>query len=418
MASFQNHYKTLGIPPNADAASIKAAYRKLARNAHPDLNPDDSSATERLKAINAAYDVLGNPDKRASYDRQYQSIQAKADQINPNKTPASPSSPPASGSPSSAETKARQNEDPTPPPNNAPTSNEASPSSEETTPRWRFERFLNKKAHAKSSPSAKSPKPSSGKDGLGWFKQAASPTPSVTPHRGDDVRVTTYLSDKEALQGVKKTVHVKHKDPCPECANTGRVNNKPCPRCHGDKQILTTRKLEVKIPAGVQHGSKIRVAGEGGHGLFGGDNGDLYLLIHLKNQSTQPTDPPSSATDSSNPSPPVTPENNTEAPFRIEGMMVRSTVRVPLVDAVLGGTVTVTTVHGPMQVTIPAGTNSGQVLRLKGLGIADPNHTNPNTPAPKGDHLATVWVDLPRSWQQNHHLSDADRIVLERLRGK
>ncbi|MDH4379348.1 MAG: DnaJ C-terminal domain-containing protein [Vampirovibrionales bacterium] len=432
MAGFQNHYKTLGLPNGADAAAVKAAYRKVAREAHPDLNPTDATATERLKTINAAYDVLGNPDKKKTYDDQLAVIQARADQINPRKS-GQQSSPK-----NNASTEANLKDAST-------TSSKASTSEAEAeTPRWAFDRFLNKQV-AKKAPAAGATDASGTTWGVNrWFegkpspkkpspqeqpKRQSQPEPRIEPRRGEDVRVDTHLTAKEAAEGTRKTVHVKHKDPCPACVSTGLLNGKQCLRCQGERQLLTTRKLEVNIPVGVVQGSKVRVAGEGGHGLFGGDNGDLYLIIRIKGHgvasetasSAAEPRPASESNDASTQksettapkeSSPITPEANTDETFKIDGLTVRSAVKVPLVDAVLGGEIRVATVHGAVTVTIPAGTNSGQVLRLKGMGIAEGDSDT----LKKGDHLATVQIDLPSAWLAGKGPSAAETIVLERLR--
>jgi DnaJ-class molecular chaperone len=161
--------------------------------------------------------------------------------------------------------------------------------------------------------------------------------------RGSDVEAAIELTLEEAFQGAKKTIALELDEPCPECGGSGNVNRRPCPRCRGGGWTKSTRNLEVKIPAGVDTGSRVRMASEGVGGGSGdrASRGDLYLRV-------------------------------TVAPhprFERKGDDLHADLPVPVPVAALGGEVSVPTLKGQVSMKIPAETSSGKTFRLPGYGM-------------------------------------------------
>ncbi len=161
--------------------------------------------------------------------------------------------------------------------------------------------------------------------------------------RGSDVEAAIELTLEEAFQGAKKTISLELDEPCPECGGSGNVNRRPCPRCRGGGWTKSTRNLEVKIPAGVDTGSRVRMASEGVGGGSGerASRGDLYLRV-------------------------------TVAPhprFERKGDDLHADLPVPVPVAALGGEVSVPTLKGQVSMKIPAETSSGKTFRLPGYGM-------------------------------------------------
>jgi DnaJ-class molecular chaperone len=383
MSGFKNFYPTLGLSDFADADTIKAAYRRLARQHHPDLNRDNPDAEETLKNLNAAYETLSDPIKKALHDRQLQ-IQSGDKQGKkspfPGKSPSSQAqtvdkgqqNKEASAPPKQPQVDVTSKSDLPPPPSSSsgkkpePSGNSFSELLDDWLGKSNAKNAnASKGEHPKAPPPNNSPDPSIFEaDPHSWKKpDTSSTTPSgkEKPRRGEDVHVKTAITHGEASQGVIKTVHVQHLETCRRCSGTGRVNGTACTACYGEKTHTRIRKMDVRIPPGVKTGSKVRVAKEGGRGIAGGEAGDLFLQIEI----------------SSDPS------------LRIEGMDVHGELSIELTDAVLGTSVEVTTVSGPYSMTIPAGTQSGRIFRLKELGVKHGLST--------GDHFVTVTVHIPET---------------------
>jgi molecular chaperone DnaJ len=156
-----------------------------------------------------------------------------------------------------------------------------------------------------------------------------------------------------------RTVNIQHAEKCRRCSATGKINGLPCPLCHGNKQHVTERRVEVKLPAGLKTGAKVRIAQDGEPGMAGGEPGDLFLTVRLAKHPA----------------------------LKIEGMHVLCDIPVTIPEAVLGATIEVPTLHGNLQMTLPPLTGSGAVLRLKGQGVS--------LHGTVGDQLVTVRIVAP-----------------------
>jgi DnaJ-class molecular chaperone len=321
---FKDYYATLGVAKTASEKEIKQAYRKLARKHHPDVNPGDKSAETKFKAINEAYEVLGDPEKRKKYDelganwRMYEQAGAGA----PGGAP-----PPGwnvnygggagSGGGGGFRTM---------------TEDEMREMFGDADP---FSDFFHTFFGGSMGGDAQEP----GARGRGPRARA--------PRQGRDVEQEIELNLEDALHGTTRRFSITH---------------------DGD-----ARNVDVRIPAGVGNGSRVRIPGEGEHGTSGAKSGDLYLRVRL---APHPK-------------------------FEVKGKDLYARVSIPLTTAVLGGEAQVDTLGGKsLRLKIPAGTQNAQVFRLKGHGMPTVNH-----PDQTGDLYATVAVLVPRDLtaeQQRH----------------
>ncbi len=353
MAKFKDYYRMLNIEPFADVETVKSAYRKLARQFHPDLNPGNKQAEERFKEINEAYEVLHHVDKKKTYDDTLKIMRYRSAPEPPRTAAESAKS--ANRKPPPKRPKAKE---PAPRPD-PETKGDKADKSTSTPINELFETFLRKGFAGERE--------SRGEDLSGeTFRKEK-------PRRGENVTVETVITPLEAEQGVVKTVNVEHKEICRRCSGTGRVNSLVCTACNGDKILTRLKKIDVRIPGGVKDGSKVRVSGEGGRGQGGLENGDLFLQIRI----------------------------SVDESLRIEGLDVYCSLGVSVVDAVLGAEVDVPTLGGVIKMTIPPHTSSGRVLRLKELGAK-----NGQT---RGDQFVTINIVVPEK------LSQKERALYEEL---
>jgi molecular chaperone DnaJ len=320
----KDYYQILGVSKNASEKEIKQAYRRLARKHHPDLNPGDKSAEARFKEINAAYEVLSNPEKRKKYDQ-----------------------------------------------------------------------FGDQWEHAEQFAKA------GGRGGVQWnFGQGgtafeygdvgdfgdifsslfgdarAGSRVRRGPQRGQDIESPIEVSLEEAYHGSTRVIQLQGQEPCTACGGTGRVGNRVCTICSGTGVKVTPRRLEVKIPAGVKEGSRIRIAGEGVPGRAGGSKGDLYLVVKVLPHTF----------------------------FERKGDDLYTDVSVPLATAILGGEIILPTLNGNLSLKIPPETQNGKVFRLAGKGMPQLGNAN------HGNLFAKVKVVLPTN------LTEEERKLFERLR--
>lgn len=193
--------------------------------------------------------------------------------------------------------------------------------------------------------------------------------------RGQDIETPLEVTLEEAFHGAARTLALQVEEPCANCQGTGYVRNTPCPVCRGAGVIAATRRIEVKIPPGVKDGSRIRIAGQGQHGL-GGPNGDLYLVITVKPH-------------------PV---------FKRLGDDLEVDLEVPLTVAVLGGEVEVPSMRGKLALKIPPETQNGRLIRLSRQGMP---HLGDSA---SGDIIARVHVQLPTG------LTSEEKELFQRLR--
>lgn len=325
---FKDYYATLGVDKKASAADIKRAYRKLARKHHPDLNPGDKAAEAKFKAINEANEVLGDPDKRRKYDelganwRMYEQAERDGRPTGPDGWGARGAGPGGATYRTMTPEEAQEmfgggGEDP-------------------------FSDFF----HAFFG-------------GGGGFAQPGSARRADhrRSRRGQDVEHPVDLTLEEAFTGASRRLRLSQEARQDE------------------------RRVEVRIPAGVADGARVRAAGEGGSAGSGSPRGDLYLKVHVL----------------------------PHARFERRGQDLHVRVPVPVTTAVLGGDVSVPTLSDTtLRLKVPALTNGGRVFRLRGHGM--PAVGKAATQENRGDLYATVDLQLPPQ------LSDEAREHYEALR--
>jgi len=330
----QDYYELLGVPRSADDRTIKAAFRKAAMECHPDRNGGCPEREKQFKALNEAYDVLKDPQKRAAYDR-FGKAAFQNGAGGPN---------PFGGS--------------------------------------GFEGFSDIFSSI-----------------FGEFMDPRGQRQNAA--RGADLRYDMELTLEEAFGGVSKTVTVEAlarcescegrggkgesraarcstcggagkvrtqqgffvvERGCPTCLGSGQTIADPCPACEGEGRALKRRKLHVDIPAGVDEGTRIRVAGEGESGIRGAPSGDLYIFVHMKRH-------------------PI---------FERDGTTLVAECPVSFTTAALGGAITVPGVDGEkIEIKIPAGIQSGETLRHRGAGMSVLNGRG------RGDLVARILVETP-----------------------
>ncbi len=350
----KDYYAILGVPETATAKEITKAYRKLARELHPDKNPGNASAEERFKAVSAAYDVLGDETKRTEYD--------EVRRLGPMGGPGGPGG------------------------------------------------FTFNMDDANASGLGDLLGQMFGRGRAGRGSGAAS---GVGPRRGADVKAELTLDFVDAARGLTTTLHLtsdaqcstchgsgarpgtapklcpqcggrgviddnqglfSFSTPCRRCGGAGTVIEDACPTCHGSGVEKRAREVQARIPAGVSDGQTIRLKGRGAPGRNGGPAGDLLVEIH------------------------VAPHPR----FGRNGNDLTVRVPVPFTKAVLGADIDVPTLDGPpVTLRIKPGTQPGSRHRVRGKGIATTKST--------GDLIVTVDVVVPTS------LNDAERAAVEQL---
>ena len=333
MSAKRDYYQVLGIDRQATQDGIKKAFRRLARQYHPDVNKD-TDAEARFKEINEAYEVLSDPEKRAMYDRF---------------------------------------------------------------------------GHAAPQSGFGGQGDFSGFGGIedifeSFFGGMRTGTSRRGPSRGSDLRYDLTIEFEEAIFGVEKEILVPRHETCPhcqgsgaepgtqpircpQCNGTGEVRRQQqtilgsfvqvatCPRCQGEREIVTTpctrcqgqkvveveRTISVRIPAGVDNGTRIRLAGEGEPGMRGGPTGNLYVVLDVKPHSH----------------------------FRRDDNTIMLELDINVAQAALGDAVSVPTLDGDEDLSIPAGTQTGETFRLRGKGVPYLRRNG------RGDQVVIVHVRTP-----------------------
>ncbi|MGD1119894.1 MAG: DnaJ C-terminal domain-containing protein [Dehalococcoidales bacterium] len=307
-----NFYDILGVKRDATDKDIKQAYRRMARKYHPDVNPGNKSAESRFKEINAAYEVLSDAEKRKKYDK-YGDKWQYADQMD-----------------QAAQQQAQYREY---------TSGDGSGfnfGGDSGGMDSIFEELFG------------------GGRSRGSGRRARA-------QQGQDLESQVEVTLEEAYNGTSRMINLQGEEPCKACGGTGQIQNVPCSVCRGAGVVATVNRLEVKIPAGVTSGSRVRISGKGQPGYGGGPSGDLYLNITV---SPHPT-------------------------FERQGDDLTTNLPVPLTVAVLGGEIQVPTLKGKLALKIPPETQNGRIFRLSGQGMP---HLGSSV---RGDLLARVNVILP-----------------------
>jgi len=350
--SKRDYYEVLNVDRNADAEALKKSYRKLALQYHPDRNPGDKASEDKFKEAAEAYAVLSDAEKRARYDQFGHSM------------------------------------------GNAGFSG--------------FEGFQDAFGGFSDIFGDLFEDFFSGGGGGGGRRRGRG-------QRGSDLEYSVELELAEVLTGKEFDLEIPRKETCGECLGTGaekgskkktcpdcggrgevRVSQgfftlrrtcsrchgegesieKPCVACHGEGRVRKTRKLQVKIPPGIEHGSRLRVTGEGEAGQSGASRGDLYIQVLVKKNKT----------------------------FERQDQDVYCEVLIPYTVAVLGGEVEVPTLTGKMQMEIASGTPAGRVIKIKGQGV--PMFGAPDR---RGDEYVKVNIDVPTK------IGKAERELLEKL---
>jgi DnaJ-class molecular chaperone len=333
---YKDYYKILGVARGASADDIKKAFRKLARKYHPDVNPGDKKAEEKFKEINEAYEVLSDTQKRQKYDTLGPNWQEQFG--------------PSFGGAGTRRTHSY---------------NGGSPFGGFDTGGSGFSDFFEALFGRAGV---------GGRSGMGGM--GSSGFQDMRRRAGDSIEQPVEITLQEAYTGGSRTFSIQSTEVCPVCRGTGEVAGKVCSSCNGQGQIPKVKRLQVKFPAGVDNGSKIRVAGEGQPGIGGGPRGDLYLVISVKPD-------------------PI---------FERKGDDLHVNVNVDLVKAMLGGEVAVPTPDGrKLLLTIPTETQNDRQFRLTGKGMPRLRGEG------NGNLIAHVKVVLPM------HLSPEERGLFEQL---
>jgi len=340
----RDYYEILGVARSAGEAEIKKAFRQLALKHHPDRNPGDSAAEERFKAINEAYAVLADPDRRAQYDRF-----GRVDL----------------------------------PPGGVDLGGFGD----------LFEDLFE-----------------------GFFTGGGRGGRRSRGRRGDDLRYDLEISLEEAAEGVEPRLQIPRLETCdacrgtgvepgstrvscptckgrgqlryqqgfltvartcPQCAGEGQISKNPCKECAGEGRVARERTLKVRIPVGVDDGSQLRLTGEGEGGVGGGPPGDLYVVVHVR----------------------------PHAFFARHGNDLHCALPLTFTHAALGGEVDVPVLGGVARLKVPAGTQNGAVLRLRGKGMPGLHGRG------RGDACYSVVVEVPTklTGRQRELLEEFDR---------
>jgi molecular chaperone DnaJ len=365
----QDYYATLGVPRGSSQDEIRKSYRRLARKYHPDLNPGDKAAEERFKKVQEAYDILSDPKKRQMYD-QFGFYSEHGPQPGAGGNRQSPGMGFGGFDFSDLFTQAGPDHEPAPGAGGAGTEAGAGGAG---SFRDLFSQFF----------------------GRGARQQQERPT----PQKGADLEYALNVDFWQAIRGTQVTLNISRQDicptcsgtgsagggtgPCPECNGTGSVTqmagamrfNLTCPRCggsgklrnvcptcHGDGRVARTDTVDVRIPPGVQTGTRLRVAGKGNAGTLGASSGDLYITVRAEPH-----------------------------PFFVrEGDNIEIRIPITVTEAGLGAKIEVPTIDGRALLKVPPGTQSGQKFRMREKGVFN---SRKNT---RGDQIVEVVVQPPK----------------------
>jgi molecular chaperone DnaJ len=360
----KDYYATLGVRRDAKPEEIRKAYRHLARKHHPDVNPNNKAAEEKFKQISEAYEVLGDEKKRKIYD-QYGFY---SDNLPPGGYGYGPAGPTVS-----------------------------------TAPGFDFSGFDFSNLDDVGA--------ETGRQGGGFgstfrdifsqiFSRGEREAASEGPEKGSDIEYRMHLSFWDAIRGTQVRITVAHEEACsachgtgttggpavscmgcggtgkasrqvgamrfamtcPQCGGTGK-QRRPCSTCHGAGAIRRPETFDVRIPPGVDTGSRVRVPGKGNAGIQGGPPGDLFIVTEVEPHSV----------------------------FERKGDNIYVKLPVTITEAALGAKVEVPTIDGMSTIKIPPGTQSGQKLRLRGKGPPSLRESQL-----RGDQFVEVQVMVPR----------------------
>ena len=345
MAEKRDYYEVLGIQKGASEDEIKKAYKKLARKYHPDMNPGDKEAEEKFKEVNEANEVLSDPEKKARYD------QFGFAGVDPNYGVGAGGGAYGGGfdfgdlgdifgSFFGGGFGGGQRRNP-----NAPQRGEsirASVSVSFTEAAFGCEKSVTLE-RSEQCPTCK---------GNGC---APGTTPEICP---DCHGTGTVQTRRQTPMGVFAS-----NGPCRKCGGTGRLIHQPCPDCRGTGAVRKRKTIKVNIPAGIDHGQTISLRGQGNAGRNGGPAGDLLITVMVQPHEL----------------------------FRRDGVDVFCEAPITFTQAVLGAELEIPTIDGKVKYSIPEGTQTGTVFRLKGKGIPVLNGRG------RGDQYVTVTIETPRN---------------------
>ena len=350
MAEKRDYYEVLGLKKGATDDEIKKAYRKKAREYHPDMHPDNPDAyVEKMQEVNEAYEVLSDSDKKARYD---QFGHAGVD-----------------------------------PSYNGGGAGGFSGMGGFTDMSDIFENLFG---------------------GFGFTGGGSSRSNANAPRRGSDIQESVSISFMEACEGVKKELKINRMSTCeackgtgadgssttevcpdckgrgtirttsqnsifgsivtstktcPHCSGKGKIIKNPCQKCRGVGRLRVQKTVSVDIPAGIDDRQTIRLSGQGDCGVNGGPNGDLLINVTVKSHSI----------------------------FKREGFDIHCDIPVTYMEAVLGAEIIVPTIDGDVKYTISEGTQTGTVFRLKGKGVKKINRSE------RGNQYVTIYVEVPKN---------------------
>jgi molecular chaperone DnaJ len=345
MAEKRDYYEVLGIQKGASEDEIKKAYKKLARKYHPDMNPGDKEAEEKFKEVNEANEVLSDPEKKARYD------QFGFAGVDPNYGAGAGGGAYGGGfdfgdlgdifgSFFGGGFGGGQRRNP-----NAPQRGEsirASVSVSFTEAAFGCEKSVTLE-RSEQCPTCK----------------GSACAPGTTPEICPDCHGTgTVQTRRQTPMGVFAS-----NGPCRKCGGTGRLIHQPCPDCRGTGAVRKRKTIKVTIPAGIDHGQTISLRGQGNAGRNGGPAGDLLITVMVQPHEL----------------------------FRRDGVDVFCEAPITFTQAVLGAELEIPTIDGKVKYSIPEGTQTGTVFRLKGKGIPVLNGRS------RGDQYVTVTIETPRN---------------------
>ncbi len=353
MAEKRDYYEVLGVSKSATEDEIKKAYRKLARQYHPDLHPDDKECADKFKEVNEAYEVLSDANKKARYD------QFGHAGVDPNYQGGGY----GGGNPFSGGTYGGFGD-----------------------MSDIFENIF-------------------GSGFGGGFGGSSSRNTANAPRKGQDINVSITIDFMEACKGTKKEIKVQRIDNCPDCNGSGSTNgvtetcsecggsgsvrvsqrtafgnistiktcskcggkgkiiSNPCPKCSGSGRVRNTITISVDIPAGINNGQTLRVGGKGSVGANGGRNGDLLVTVSVRNHGI----------------------------FTRDGYDINCEIPITFAQAVFGAELTVPTIDGNVKYNIAEGTQTGTKFRLRGKGVQKLGRSD------RGDQYVTVNVEVPKN---------------------
>jgi curved DNA-binding protein len=333
---YKDYYETLGVPRTASDTDIKKAFRKLAREFHPDVAKDKKKAEEKFKEINEAYEVLGDADKRKKYDELGANWKSG-------------------------------NEFRPPPGWNGGRGGQGFRGGGTGARNFEFE-F----GGTGFSDFFEQLFGSMGRGGDGSVRGGV--TEEDFPERGRDIEGDIMVPLDEVVRGSIRSVSVRRTEVCEKCGGTGLTGKRTCPVCGGTGHVEKTNTYQVKIPAGVTEGQRLRIAGRGEAGSGGGQAGDLYLRVRLAKH----------------------PE------FDVEDHNLIYEADLAPWEAVLGANISIPTLEGRVNIKVPPGTQNGQKMRVRGRGL-------PQRQGGSGDLIVTMLIEVP------NQITDAERKLWEQL---